>query len=512
MQVLRDNGPSELNLDGVSLEELTRLVEHLGTTISTNVLVGKARDELLSYAKLVYPEYQTPSHIRLLAQKLEAVERGEIRRLIINMPPRHGKTQLASEVFPAWFLGRNPAQYIIAATYAQELANDYGRKVRNQFLDPLFQEVFPGVILSEDSQSAIRFALRQRGVYFSVGVGGPITGRGAHLLIIDDPVKGREEADSAIQRAALIAWYRSVARTRLMPGGRIIIINTRWHEEDLAGWVQKHTPHEGWEVLSLPAQAEDNDILGRKRGEWLWPEAFSAKEYEDLKRTNAREWNALYQQRPTAEEGNIFKRENWRIWRQRHPATGRIMPPECEYVIQSYDTAYSEKTAADPTAVTTWGVFRDEDDVPNVILLSALNERWEYPRLRKEVVELYKKFLPDTCIIETKMSGLSLMQDMRRAGVPVVGYNPGKGDDKVNRANSILALFEQGRVWVPEGKQWADELMEQAAAFPNGRHDDLVDSMTMALKRLKDGYFLTLIEDRQAEEDQDDRLRRRAYW
>lgn len=489
----------------------------LQTELPRKELVKKASGSLLDFARLQHPSYKTPPHIRLLAEKLEAVERGEITRLIINMPPRHGKTELASKIFPAWFMGRNPDKFVISTTYAQELADDYGRAVRDKIRDEQFGEVFQGVKLSQTSQSAKRFALSTGGVYFAVGVGGPITGRGAHLALIDDPIKGREEADSEAQRRTIIEWYRSVLYTRLMPGASaIIIINTRWHEEDLAGWVQIEQEHEGWEVLSMPALAdptpEEPDLIGREKGEALWPESYPVEDLMRIRKAvGSREWNALYQQRPTADEGNIFKRAWWKWWEQRD-AEGKMVLPKIEYVIQSYDTAYSEKKTADYTAITTWGVFNDEQDVPNVILLSCFNDRVEYPELRAKAKELYKKYNPDIVVIENKSSGSSLVQDLRQAGIPLSSYNPDR--DKVSRAHSIETLHESGRVWLPKGKWWAEALVDQAAKFPNGRHDDMVDSMTLALMRLKSGYFVINQDDGDPEDDEEyeSEGKRRGYW
>lgn len=502
------------DIEHMPLIEVQKLAEKLAENIPRRMHVEKAPKSLLNYARVIDPGYQDPPHIRLLAETLEKVERGEIRRLIINMPPRHGKTRLASEIFPGWYLGKHPERFIISATYAQDLALDYGRKVRNQFLDDGFCEVFETVELARDSQSAIRFSTARGGVYFAVGVGGPITGRGAHLLIIDDPIKGREEADSPVQRQAVINWYRSVARTRLMPGASaIIIINTRWHEEDLAGWVMKENAHEGWHLLSLPALAEPTlekpDPLGRKENDPLWPEAFDYNELVATKLSvGPREWNALYQQRPSDAEGNIFKRENWQVWRHK-TAKGECDPPDVEYVLMSFDTAFSEKTTADYTAITTWGVFTTADGQKNAILLNAINRRMEWPELRSLAMQLYKNYNPDTILIEAKASGQSLIQDLRRAGVPVVSFNPER--DKVSRANSVVVLFEQKRVWVPADKDWAEMLIDQMARFPNARHDDLVDSAVMALMRLKSGYLLTLNEDIE-EEPEYTRRRRRGYW
>ena len=444
----------------------------------------KVQKSLLEYAKFQMPEYQTPAHIQLLAHKLEEVERGNIKRLAIFMPPRHGKSQLTSQFFPAWYLGRNPSKFVIATTYAQDLADDFGRSVRNQIQDEDYNRIFNDCTLSKDSSSVRRFHTTGSGVYYAVGAGGAITGRGAHLLLIDDPIKGREDADSDAMRSNLIDWYRSTAYSRLMPGGSIILIQTRWHEDDLAGWILRETSHEPWEVIELPAVLDEkaSKILKRPKGQALWPEAYDKKRLEEIKKTaGSREWNSLYMQRPSAEEGNILKRYWWKEWTEDNP-------PECNYILQSWDTAYTVKSTSDYSAVTTWGIF-EHNGIQNAILLSARRERWEFPELKSEAINLYNEFKPDVVLIEAKASGWSLIQELQRAGIPITPFNPKKADKKT-RAHSVTPLFESGRVWYPSSKYWAEDVINQCAQFPSSNYDDLVDSTTQALMRLRQGLFV----------------------
>ena len=444
----------------------------------------KVQGSLLEYAKFQMPEYQTPAHINLLAHKLEEVERGNIKRLAIFMPPRHGKSQLTSQFFPAWYLGRNPSKFVIATTYAQDLADDFGRSVRNQIQDEDYNRIFNDCTLSKDSSSVRRFHTTGSGVYYAVGAGGAITGRGAHLLLIDDPIKGREDADSDAMRSNLIDWYRSTAYSRLMPGGSIILIQTRWHEDDLAGWILRETSHEPWEVVELPAVLDEkaSKILKRPKGQALWPEAYDKKRLEEIKKTaGSREWNSLYMQRPSAEEGNILKRYWWKEWTEDNP-------PECNYILQSWDTAYTVKSTSDYSAVTTWGIF-EHNGIQNAILLSARRERWEFPELKSEAIKLYNEFRPDVVLIEAKASGWSLIQELQRAGIPITPFNPKKADKKT-RAHSVTPLFESGRVWYPSSKYWAEDVINQCAQFPSSNYDDLVDSTTQALMRLRQGLFV----------------------
>ena len=444
----------------------------------------KAQNTLLGYARYQMESYLTPPHIKLLASKLEAVERGDIKRLAIFMPPRHGKSILTSEFFPAWYLGRNPKKFIICSTYGQELADDFGRKVRNQLQDPHYQELFPDVGLATDSSSMRRFNTSKGGVYYAVGAGSAITGRGAHLLLIDDPIKGREDADSDAMRSNLLDWYRSTAYTRLMPGGSVVLIQTRWHEDDLAGWVLKETEHEGWEVIEFPAVLDKRaaKLLKKKEGDALWAEAYPLTRLEEIKKTlGSREWASLYAQKPSVEEGNIMKRWWWKTWKKKDP-------PQCDYILQSWDTAYTSNKTSDYSACTTWGIFMDDDNVANAILLGSRRDRWEFPELKRMAVELYNQHNPDLIIIEAKASGWSLVQELSRMGIPITPYNP-KKQNKMARVHSITPILESGKVWAPD-KDWAEDVIAQCASFPNSKNDDLVDSTSQALLRLRQGWFV----------------------
>lgn len=448
----------------------------------------RAARRFTDFARLVYPRYDDAAHLRILAEKLEAVERGDITRLIVTMPPRHGKTWTTSHLFPSWFLGRNPERYVIAATYAQDFADDIGRAVRNIIAGEEFAEAFPSCKLADDNASIRRFSTNHGGSYFAVGAGGPITGRGADLLLIDDPIKGREDADSETMRRQLRDWYTAVAYTRLMPGGRVVLIQTRWREDDLAGWLLKEHAHEEWETVDFPAILPD--------GSPLWPERFDLDALKRIERTlPSRDWSALYMQRPTVEEGGILKRHWWQRW-------SRSEPPPIEHVVLSLDTAFSEKDSADFSAATVWGYFRSkdtEDDTKspkvydNIILLDAWQGRVDFPDLRAQCKALIKKHEPDTVLIEKKASGQSLIQELRRQGIPVVAYTPDR--DKVARAYSVQSIFESDCVWAPAGKSFADMVIDQCAAFPTGAHDDLVDCTVQALIRFRQSGRLSLDTD-----------------
>jgi len=452
-----------------------------------------AKNTLIGYAQFQMEEYKTPPHIKKLAEKLEAVERGEIKRLAIFMPPRHGKSILTSEFFPAWYMGKNPDKYIICSTYAQDLADDFGRKVRNQLQDKRYGEIFPETQLATDSASVRRFHTQQGGVYYAVGAGSAITGRGAHLLLIDDPIKGREEADSPAMRKNLLDWYRSTAYTRLMPGGSVIVIQTRWHEDDLAGWILKETGHEGWDIVEFPAILNKRaaKMLGLKEGDPLWKDAYPIERLEQIKKTvGTREWSSLYNQTPSIEEGNVIKRWWWKYWKKENL-------PECDYILQSWDTAYTVSQTSDYSACTTWGVFSGEGGY-NLILLDSFRERLTFPELKNAAISLYNEHQPDLVLVEAKASGLSLVQELMRTGLPITPFNP-KKLDKLARVHSITPLFEAGRIWAPDTDA-TEAVVSQCAAFPNTKHDDLVDSLSQALLRLRKGWMVSHHQDAPYEE------------
>jgi predicted phage terminase large subunit-like protein len=398
---------------------------------------------------------------------------------------------LVSEYFPAWFLGRNPDKRLITASYGQELASDFGRKVRNQLVDPLFQDIFPGAKLSDDSAAIDKFNLAapKTGGYFAVGVGGAMTGRGAHCIIVDDPTKNREDSDSESYRRRLKDWFTAVAYTRLMGDGAIIVCQTRWNLDDLAGWLQRDQKHENWTVLNLPAINE--------KGEALWPERFPLSILQSIKRTlPLRDWEALYQQKPFIEEGEIFKRGWWKKWPDHQPL------PDCKYIVQSWDTAYTEQDIKSNSysARTTWGVFqRPDDDYVNVILLEAWKGRIDYSDLRKEALLAYREYEPDKVIIEKKASGMSLVQDLRRAGLPIHAFNPER--DKFARAYRAQALFEDGRVYYPDRK-WADDVIDELCTFRPGNPNDTADTISQAFIWLTKSWMIQPSADIEDDEDE----------
>jgi predicted phage terminase large subunit-like protein len=430
-----------------------------------------AREELACYAVAQWPSFEFAAHHKVIVEKLEEVEQGNIRRLMIFLPPRHGKSLLTSQFFPAWYLGRHPDCFVITASYGQDLADDFGRRVRNFVSDPLHQAIFPGFHLAEDSTSMRRFNTTAGGSYYAVGRGGPITGRGAHLLIIDDPLKDREEADSPTIRRTLHEWYSSVAYTRLQPGGAIVLIQTRWHQDDLAGRLLRENSSKGWEIVSLPAIAETDESF-RRAGEALWPERFPLSVLEQIRiAIGGSAWASLYQQRPAAAEGQIFKREWWRFYRD---------TPEFSFVLQSWDTAFKTGEENDYSVCTTWGMAEN-----GYYLLAYWRGRVEFPQLKRMLVGLADEWKPHSILVEDRASGQSLIQELQLGtNLPII---PVKVDsDKLARAQAVTPLIEAGRIFLPESAPWLREFTDELAAFPTGVHDDTVDSTSQALNYLRE--------------------------
>ena len=451
----------------------------------------ESRDKFLPFVHRMWPSFIGGRHHAIMADAFERVANGELKRLIINMPPRHTKSEFASYLFPAWFLGKYPEKKIIQTAHTAELAVGFGRKVRNLIDQEDFQEVFPGIELSSDSKAAGRWNTNKKGDYFAIGVGGAVTGKGADVLIIDDPHSEQEAAIGAYNPEVydkVYEWYTSGPRQRLQPGGSIIVVMTRWSVRDLTGQIIKSaTQREGadeWEVIELPALMPSGDPL--------WPEFWPKDQLESLKaELPVSKWSAQYQQDPTSEEGALIKREWWREWEYESP-------PPCEAIIQSWDTAFLKTQRADYSACTTWGVFNHPNDqgetVPNLILLDAYKEKLEFPDLKRAAYEKYWEYEPDQMIVEAKAAGSPLIFELRAMGIPVTEFTPSRGQDKIARVNAVSDLFASGVIWAPPTR-WAEEVIEECAAFPAGEHDDLVDSTTQALLRFRQGGWIRSVMD-----------------
>jgi len=443
-----------------------------------------AEKNFIPFVRHVWPEFISGYHHKKIAKKFEDIKDKKIKRLIVNMPPRHTKSEFASFLFPSWLVGNNPQLKIIQTTHNTELAVRFGRKMKNLIDSQVYQQVFDQVAISVDSKAAGRWETNKGGEYFAAGVGSSITGRGADLLIIDDPHSEQDAlSETAFDNA--YEWYTSGPRQRLQPGGSIVIVMTRWSTKDLTGRLidaqAKEPKADQWEIIEFPAVLPSNKPI--------WPEYW---DIDSLTATRAslteQKWQAQWQQNPTAEEGSIIKREWWKRWEEKDI-------PDLIHVIQSYDTAYSKKETADYSAITTWGIFTPTGKAkPHIILLDAEKGRWEFTELKKRAMEKYKYWEPETVIVEAKASGLPLTDELRSSGIPVVNFTPSRGNDKHVRVNSVAPMFESGQVWCPD-ERWAQDVIEECAAFPFGDHDDYVDSTTQALMRYRQGNFVQLPDD-----------------
>jgi len=453
------------------------------------------QDNFLYFVQTVWPDFicrkeKDPKkwgHHQHIADELTKISKGLNKRLIVNMPPRHTKSEFASYLFPAWFIGKFPKKKIMQVSHNAELAGRFGSKVRNLIDSPEYKQIFGDVKLREDSKAKGRWETNHGGEYFAAGVGGSITGRGADLLIIDDPHTEQDSlSDNAMERA--YDWYNSGPRQRLQPGGTIVVVMTRWAQDDITGRLiqaQSEPKADKWKLIEFPA------IL--KSGNPVWPEYWSLEELEGVKASiSPKNWNAQYMQDPVAEEGAILKREWWQPWK------GQV--PDLKHIIQSYDTAFSKKETADYSAITTWGIFEPSPGENALILLDAEKGRWDFPELKAVAMEAYKYWEPESIIVEAKATGQPLIQEMRRAGIPVMDFVPTRGKDKHSRVNACAPVFESGNVYYPHGEHFAEEVIEECAAFPYGDHDDLVDSMTQAVMRFRQGGLIPHPEDYRDEE------------
>ena len=488
-----------MDLNKVNIEKLPadvrRVFKQLQVLHAEKKIQNKAKNDFLSFVKCMWPDFVEGSHHRHIADKFNKLATGEIKRLIVNMPPRHTKSEFASYLLPSWMVGRNPKLKIIQATHTGELAVRFGRKAKHLIDSEDYKKIFT-TTLQEDSKAAGRWETAQGGEYFAAGVGGAITGRGADLLIIDDP-HSEQDALSPTALESAYEWYTSGPRQRLQPGGKIVLVMTRWSTKDLTAKLianQKEAKSDQWHVVEFPALMDHGPV---------WPEYWSKDELEKVKATlPVGKWNAQWMQQPTSEEGAIIKREWWQVYNK------ETIPP-LQHVIQSYDTDFMKKETSDYSAITTWGIFFPTEDQPaNLILLDAVKGRYEFPELRRLALQQYKYWQPESVIIEAKASGLPLTYELRQMDIPVINFTPSKGNDKHSRVNAVAPLFESGMIWAPEQK-FADEVIEECAAFTNGDHDDLVDSTTQAIMRFRQGGLIGHPEDYI---DENKPKRKRTYY
>lgn len=435
-----------------------------------------AKASLSEFIRLMFPEYdQQPFH-RLIVEKLEAVERGEIKRLMLNMPPRRGKSIHSSQYFPAWYLGRNPTKSVIACSHTASLANDFSRKVRRIIAD---QDNPFGLQIAGDEGAVTQWGIENGGgVYVAAGVGGSIVGKGAHLLSVDDPIKNREQAFSKVYRDRIWEWLQFDAMTRLAPDGVVILTFTRWHDDDPCGRFLKAAEEGGeqWTVLEFPEVAEEGipDALGREPGEPLWPGRFPLSATQSIRETQPHVWYPLYQQQPRIGVGALYSLTMFDdACRYDYEAL-----PEFERVCQFVDSSFSDDVAADYSVIATWGQTENA-----LFLLDIWRERVQYPDLLQAIKDQYSKWLafdPEV-IIENKASGQSAIQSIRRESmIPVSEYEPGRAS-KFSRAQDATRFFRAGRHRLPKAAAWVAAWIQEHIRFPSGENDDQVDTTSMAM-------------------------------
>ena len=457
--------------------------------------LAAAHDSMLGFATAVYPGFKIGPHHRKLAKIFQEVLDGKKKRVIINIAPRMGKSEFSSYLFPAYFLGKNPNKKIIMGTHTAGLSEDFGRRVRNLIDSEEYAEIFPQTHVAADQKAAGKWSTSAGGQYYAAGVGGALAGRGADLFVIDDPHSEQDvKANSRLAFDTAWSWMQTGPLQRLMPGGAIIVVMTRWGLLDLTGRIvdyQTRNPDSPrWEIVELPAILHE----GTDNEKSLWPEQWPLAALKSAKSSiDPRYWNAQYMQQPTSDNSAVISRKMWRIWESDEP-------PTCDYVIQSWDTAHEVKTNSDYSACTTWGVFYNEEEGSRaqIILLDAFKDRMTFPELKAVALKHYKEWEPDAFIVEKKSAGAPLIQEFRAMGIPAWETNPSRGNDKMVRLNAIADLFASGMVWAPDTR-WAREVIEEVASFPVGEHDDFVDTTSQALMRFRQGGFISLDSDEKDE-------------
>ena len=467
-----------------------------------------AQDDFLSFIAAIDTNYKFGVHLKRLGSLLMEVEQNIKNRIAVSMAPRMGKSQMISIYYPAWYLGKHPDHKVIVASHTADLAVVMARKVRNLINTPEYKAIFPNTNIASDAKAAAQWNTTKGGEYFAIGVGGALAGRGAHLIIADDPLSEQDiKAGNTTSLDNAYEWFSAGLRTRLMPEGKICVLHTRWHQRDLIGRLIKDSAmNEGgdsYETFEFPAILNE----GTENEKSIWPEQWSI---ESLQQTRASmhhimwQWYAQYQQNPTAAEAAIIKRDWIRWWEKDDP-------PRVDFIVQAFDTALTTKERSDFSVCHTWGVWENDDDgTQNVILLNKVKGKYEFPELKAMAHEQYKLWEPDSVIVEAKASGQPLIDEMRRSGIFVQDFSPGKGQDKIARLNAVADMFASGHVWFPENA-WAAATVEEILAFPAGEHDDEVDTMTLAMMRIRKGGLLRLSSDH---EDNEPRYaaRRQAYY
>lgn len=466
-----------------------------------------AQNDFLAFIAMLDRTYKFGIHLKRLGALLMDVQADIEDRVAVSMAPRFGKSLMISIFYPAWYLGKHPDHKVIVASHTADLAIDMARKVRNLMQTAEYRAIFPEVSIASDAKAAGKWNTNKGGEYYAVGVGGALAGRGGNLIIVDDPLSEQDIKNSNFTSLDVTyEWFRSGLRTRLMPEGKIVILHTRWHQRDLIGRLIKDSAlnedGDQYAMFEFPAILNE----GEEDEKSLWPAQWSL---EALQRTKASmplwQWNAQYMQDPTAADSAIIRRDWIKWWPGENP-------PTIEYIIQSWDTALTTKERSDWSVCHTWGVFtQEEDNSSNLILLNSAKGKWEFPELKRQAHLQYEEWEPDSVIVEAKASGQPLIDEMRRSGIFVQDFSPGKGQDKIARLNAVADMFSAGHVWFPE-TSWAQAVVEEIIAFPAGEHDDEVDACTLALRRARNGGLLRLNTDHEDNEPFSHTRRRAAYY
>lgn len=473
------------SLDPVSAYELDALLASEGAES-----LGAARPyfdgSLTDFVAIVNRRYQWYTHARVLRDALERVVTGEITRLMVFMPPRHGKSELVSRIFPAYYLTQHPDRWIGLTSYEATLAQDFSRTARDAYR-------LAGGEIRGDSKAVNLWQTPHRGGMWAGGVGGPLTGKGGHLLLIDDPIKNAEEAASETIRAKQKSWYQSTFYTRAEPDAAIVIVQTRWNEDDLSGWLlgeMELEQPERWHVISFDALFEDVPVRipatctieddWRAEGEALCPERYSRDRLLNIQRSvGSYNWSALYQQRPTPTEGGAFKRAWWKFYDYpENPDVAAVWFSGFSFLCQSWDCSFKDTDGTDYVVGQVWGVRG-----PDAYLLDMVRDRMDFPATVDAVRHLSAKWpMAHAKYVEEKANGAAVIQSLRKQLPGVIAIDPRGG--KESRAAAVAPLVEGGNVYLPNNTGWVGDFINECAAFPHGSHDDMVDAASQALLRM----------------------------
>lgn len=473
--------------------------------------IAKARTSFRSFVLLMGPlvipeEFKDGRHVELICHELEELEQKRNDRLMIELPPGSFKSKLTSVLFPAYLLGRHANWQILAVSHTKELAERFGRETKNLIDMPEYKAVFPSTKIRADSRAAARWGTTAGGEYYATGAGAPIAGFRGNMILADD-LLSEQTAYSKVEREKIIDWWAPGLRSRLLPNGGIVLINTRWHLADVSGYLKKKAKDDPeadqWRSISIPAILDEKSaaLLELEEGTSYWPELWST---ELLLKTKANlvpsRWASLYMQDPTAEGGSMFDMADFEDW-------DRPKPPIVDYILLSCDTAFSKSETADYSALQVWGIF-EHMGIPNMILLGCRKSRWSFDDLMTEIKHLHWAHEVDMILVEKKASGQSVIQELQRQGLPVYAWTPER--DKVARAHAAQPIVKAGRVWMPKTKSWAKDFLIEAQSFPVGEHDDQVDAMVQAVLWMRQSYRVGHPDD--PTEKRPDRNAVGGYW